>query len=158
MLNHPTAGALVLAVFAGGPAQILGWAEQRLADHGVARTGRAEQLRTWNLSAVRRIPTEKGPVWLKAVPDFFAPEGSVIDWIGARPAPRVIDFTRGRALMADIAVGAQHDVQNPAALRPMVQLLSGPADRQCGRAGERSAECAGARGCRTRRCTVTSTP
>jgi hypothetical protein len=90
----------------------------------VTRTGRAEQIRTWNLSALWRIPTDAGRVWLKAVPAFFAHEGAVIDWIGAPVAPRLIDFARGRSLMADIAGAANHEVRDPAALRPMVRLLT----------------------------------
>jgi len=34
-----------------------------------------------------------------AVPDFFAHEGAVIDWIGAPVAPRLLDFAPGRALL-----------------------------------------------------------
>ena len=109
----------------GGPAEILGWAEQRFVDRGLTRTGPAEQMRTWNLSTLWRIPTDQGPIWLKAVPDFFAHEGAVINWIGAPVAPRLIDFARGRALLADVAGGANHDVQDPAALQPMVRLLTG---------------------------------
>ena len=81
-------------------------------------------MRTWNLSALWRIPTDEGQIWLKAVPDFFAHEGAVIDWIGAPVAPRLIDFAPGRALMADIAGGANHELADPTALRPMVRLLT----------------------------------
>ena len=66
-----------------------------------------------------------GRVWLKAVPDFFAHEGAVIDWIGVPVAPRLIDFAPGRALIADIAGELNHEVRKPAALRPMVELLTG---------------------------------
>ena len=65
-------------------------------------------MRTWNLSTLWRIPTDAGLIWLKAVPGFFAHEGAVIDWIGAPVAPRLIDFATGRALLADIAGGANH--------------------------------------------------
>ncbi len=42
------------------------WADDRLAEHGLERTGEAEQphLRSW--ATVLRIPTSGGPVWLKA--------------------------------------------------------------------------------------------
>ena len=100
------------------------WAEERLSDRGLMRTGAAEQVRTWNLSALWRIPTDAGVVWLKAVPAFFAHEGAVIDWVGAPVAPRLIDFEPGRALIADIAGAPNHGVQELAALRPMVRLLT----------------------------------
>ena len=68
-------------------------------------------MRTWNLSALWRIPTRGGRVWLKAVPDFFAHEGAVIDWIGVPVAPRLIDFDSGRALLVDIEGPTNHEVR-----------------------------------------------
>ena len=109
----------------GGPAELLAWAEDRLVQCGLPKSGPAQQMRTWNLSSLWRIPTDAGQVWLKAVPDFFAHEGAVIDWIGVPVAPRLIDFASGRALIADIAGAVNHEVREPAALRPMVQLLTG---------------------------------
>jgi hypothetical protein len=109
----------------GGPAALLDWADDRLAAAGLDRTGRAQQMRTWNLSALWRIPTRGGRVWLKAVPDFFAHEGAVIDWIGEPVAPRLIDFDSGRALLVDIEGPTNHEMQDPAALSPMVELLTG---------------------------------
>jgi hypothetical protein len=109
----------------GGPADLLGWAEDRFTEQGIVRTGPAQQMRTWNLSALWRIPTTVGRIWLKAVPTFFAHEGAVIDWIGAPAAPRLIDFAPGRTLIADIVGAVNHEVREPTALRPMVSLLTG---------------------------------
>ena len=109
----------------GGPAELLAWADERLGRAGLDRTGRAQQMRTWNLSALWRIPTRGGRVWLKAVPDFFAHEGAVIDWIGAPVAPRLIDFDAGRALLVDIEGPTNHEVRDPESLWPMVELLTG---------------------------------
>ena len=109
----------------GGPAALLAWADDRLAGAGLDRTGPAQQMRTWNLSALWRIPTRGGRVWLKAVPDFFAHEGAVIDWIGVPVAPRLIDLDLGRVLLADIEGPTNHEVRDPVALSPMVELLTG---------------------------------
>jgi len=109
----------------GGPGELLGWADDRLAAAGWDRTGPAQQMRSWNLSALWRIPTAEGRVWLKAVPDFFAHEGAVIDWIGEPVAPQLIDFVAGRALLVDIAGPTNHEVRDEVALRPMVELLTG---------------------------------
>ena len=109
----------------GGPAQLLAWADDRLARAGLDRTGRAQQMRTWNLSALWRIPTRGGLVWLKAVPEFFAHEGAVIDWIGTPVAPRLIDVDVGRSLLVDIEGPTNHEVSEPEALSPMVELLTG---------------------------------
>ena len=67
----------------GGPAADLAWADQALIAAGRQRTGDAEQMRTWNLSSVWRLPTSEGAAWLKVVPPFFAHEGAVV---GAWPA------------------------------------------------------------------------
>lgn len=120
----------------GGPAELLAWANDRLADHGLARTGAAQQRRTWNLSAMWQIPTSSGAVWLKAVPDFFAHEGAVIDWIGTPFAPRQIDFTTGRVLLAHIEGAANHEVRDEQALHPMVRLLTELQQRAIGRLEE----------------------
>ena len=108
----------------GGPAELLAWADERLGRAGLDRTGRAQQMRTWNLSALWRIPTRGGRVWLKAVPDFFAHEGAAIDWIGVPVAPRLIDFDAGRALLVDIEGPTNHEVRDPESLWPMVELLT----------------------------------
>lgn len=78
-------------------------------------------MRSWNLSGIWRLPTSAGPLWLKAVPAFFAHEGSVIDWIGSPPAPRLVAHTTGRALREEVPGAPNHDTTGPA-LEPMVQL------------------------------------
>ncbi len=120
----------------GGPADLLAWADDRLAAAGRDRTGPAEQMRTWNLSTLWRLPTREGLVWLKAVPAFFAHEGAVIDWIGAPSAPELVAHAPGRALLVDVPGTANHDVQEPGALRPMVALLTAVQQRAVDRTGE----------------------
>ncbi|ANZ38174.1 hypothetical protein BBK82_21015 [Lentzea guizhouensis] len=81
----------------GGPAELVAW-----ADTAVTRTGPAVQVRTWNLSSVHRLPTAGGPVWLKAVPPFFADEGAVITMVAAHDptlVPEVIAAAPGRVLL-----------------------------------------------------------
>jgi hypothetical protein len=108
----------------GGPTGLLSWADGRLAEQGVRRTADADQMRTWNLSALWRLPTTAGRIWLKVVPDFFAHEGAVINWIGAPVAPVLHGFASGRALIGDIEGVPNHEVLDPQALRPMVDLLT----------------------------------
>jgi hypothetical protein len=82
----------------GGPAELVAW-----ADTVITRTGPAEQIRTWNLSSVHRMPTAGGLVWLKAVPSFFADEGTVIEMVAAHdPAlvPAVVASAPGRVLLS----------------------------------------------------------
>jgi len=120
----------------GGPTELLAWADQRLELAGRERIGRAQQMRTWNLSALWRIPTREGRVWLKAVPDFFAHEGAVIDWIGVPVAPELVDFISGRSLLVDIAGPTNHELRDAEALLPMVELLTGLQHRALDRTDE----------------------
>ena len=62
----------------GGVADLIDWAALALHAAGLESTGPVEQVRTWNLSCLLRFPTNEGDVWLKAVPDFFAHEATVV--------------------------------------------------------------------------------
>lgn len=108
----------------GGPDVLLAWARERLRQHGIEPVGPAQQMRTWNLSALWRLPTTSGPIWFKTVPDFFGHEGAVIDWIGPPVAPRVIDFAFGRTLLSELDHAENHDLAEPTQLRPMVSALT----------------------------------
>ena len=79
----------------GGVACLVEW-----ADRHVTRTGPAEQHRTWNLSCVLRLPTTNGPVWLKAVPSWFAHEGEVLARLGDL-VPPVLAVGDGAVLLGD---------------------------------------------------------
>ena len=54
---------------------------------GRPRTGDAEQIRSWNLSSIWRLPTADGPAWLKVVPPFFGHEGALIERLAGAPVP-----------------------------------------------------------------------
>ncbi|WP_228121157.1 aminoglycoside phosphotransferase family protein [Streptomyces fagopyri] len=63
---------------ADGLRELFGWAEETLAAAGRPVTGPVEQRRTWNLAGLFRLPTARGPVWLKATPRFAADEAAAI--------------------------------------------------------------------------------
>ena len=96
----------------GGPQADLAWAQAALTAAGLAPTGPARQIRTWNLSSIWRIPTTVGPAWLKAVPPFLAHEGPLLALLqrmgpgsgrGAHPVvPAVIAADPGRVLLANV--------------------------------------------------------
>ncbi|HEX3005481.1 MAG TPA: phosphotransferase [Angustibacter sp.] len=91
----------------GGPRRIASWADEVLAARGTPRTGAVEQVKTWNLSSILRLPTDAGPVWCKSVPPFFAHEASVIEHVGRRHAalvPQVLaaEPSTGSMLLADV--------------------------------------------------------
>lgn len=62
----------------GGPAAEVAWADDELESAGLTRTGPGQQVKSWNLSSVLRLPTRAGPVWCKHVPAFLAHEGAVL--------------------------------------------------------------------------------
>jgi hypothetical protein len=92
----------------GGPAASLAWASGTLAEAGLGRMVRAEQQRTWNLSAIWRLGTDAGTtVWLKQVPGFFAHEAALLGWLARLDCPRRTPVLlaaggHGRMLLADI--------------------------------------------------------
>lgn len=80
----------------GGVTDLVRWADQF-----VTRTGPAEQVRTWNLSCILRLPTAEGPVWLKAAPPFFAHEGRVIEEL-PQLGPPLIAHDDGIVLLRNV--------------------------------------------------------
>lgn len=86
----------------GGAMRQLAWARGALDALGIALTGAPEQVRTWNLSSLWRIPTTTGTVWLKAVPPFFAHEGAVIEALQQQRVPRLLARDDAVCLVADI--------------------------------------------------------
>ncbi|MFJ9608037.1 aminoglycoside phosphotransferase family protein [Kitasatospora sp. NPDC101176] len=83
----------------------LDWARTGLALAGRPATGPARQIRTWNLSALFRIPTTRGDAWLKTTtPAFNAREGEVIALLGGVdpslvPPVLAADAAAGRLLL-----------------------------------------------------------
>ena len=90
----------------GGVAADVAWADRELATRGNHRTGSAEQVRSWNLSLLLRLPTDRGVVWLKHVPPFMRHEGAVLMLVrdaGADvPAVIAADHASGLVLLEDV--------------------------------------------------------
>lgn len=87
----------------GGPAADIAWARARLAERGVTLADRPEQIRTWNLSSLWRIPYEGGAAWLKVVPAFFAHEGALLAHLAdSQRVPRLMARDGARCLLAEL--------------------------------------------------------
>jgi hypothetical protein len=80
----------------GGPARSIAWA-QSVLDCPITSVS---QERTWNLSAIWKLGTARGQVWLKQVPRFFWHEAAVLRYLGA-PVLIAADG-EGRMLMENI--------------------------------------------------------
>lgn len=103
----------------GGPGADLAWADDMLAERGMRRSGPAEQVRSWNLSSLWRLPVDGGSAWLKAVPPFFAHEGPVLKRLVGTPVPAVLAQHDRRILMPEIPGEDLYD----AALPRLVEMV-----------------------------------
>ncbi|WP_405020250.1 phosphotransferase [Kitasatospora sp. NBC_00070] len=71
----------------------------------VRAVGPAEQVKSWNLSGLYRLPTADGPVWLKTTPAFAVPEAEVIARLAAvdpELVPPVLAEAEGRVLLGHL--------------------------------------------------------
>jgi phosphotransferase family enzyme len=106
----------------GGPDRDVAWANSVLAEHGLEPAAAAQQVRTWNLSSLWRLPIHGGNAWLKVVPPFMRHEGAILERLAGGPVPRLLGHDGARILMPEIAGEDLYDAQL-AALSPMVDLL-----------------------------------
>ncbi|GII00834.1 hypothetical protein Pta02_28420 [Planobispora takensis] len=87
---------------APGLREALSWAREalRAADRPV--DGDVRQIKSWNLSGLFRVPTVRGPVWLKALPEFATWEARAIDLVAQvdpELVPSVVAADADRRLM-----------------------------------------------------------
>jgi hypothetical protein len=83
------------------------WAAARLAEAGMPPKAPAEQLRSWQRSAILRIPTARGPAYFKAVPPMFDHEPALTAALAAAmpgrfAEPVAVDAARGWLLMREL--------------------------------------------------------
>ncbi len=91
----------------GGPAADLDWAVHAASAAGLEAAEPPLQHRTWNLSCIWSIPVRESPgnrgrLWLKCVPGFFAHEGGVLRWLSAEAVPRLVAAQDHRLLLGDL--------------------------------------------------------
>jgi hypothetical protein len=106
----------------GGHDADLSWAQDVLAARGTPTTGAPQQVRTWNLSSIWRLPTVTGAAWLKVVPPFFAHEGALLPLLDPTVVPPVLGAEPGRVLLAEVPGEDQYDATGQTLL-DMVRLL-----------------------------------
>ncbi|GAA1247837.1 hypothetical protein GCM10009665_43440 [Kitasatospora nipponensis] len=99
LLPHPRrAGYATVA----GLSSALAWAEAELRALGRPVTGPVEQVKTWNLAGLCRLPTAAGSAWLKTGRAFSVDEAAAIALLrGADPslAPEVLAADPARRLL-----------------------------------------------------------
>ena len=106
----------------GGPAADLDWAGSVMSANGIAAAGRPLQVRTWNLSSLWRLPSDRGMLWLKVLPPFAAPEGALIGKLPPDCTPRLIACDGARMLMEEIPGRDLYDAEQ-STLVAMVEML-----------------------------------
>jgi hypothetical protein len=57
------------------------WIVQRVDAAGLGATGAIEQVRTWEFSCVLRVETEQRNLYFKALPDSYATESSLVQYL-----------------------------------------------------------------------------
>jgi hypothetical protein len=108
----------------GGPDGDLAWAEEVLAARRIERDGPAEQIRSWNLSSIWRLPLADGSsAWLKVVPPFFAHEGDMLRRLQSSAVPRLLGHDGDRVLLADVAGDDRYDAAEPELLEMVAMLV-----------------------------------
>ncbi len=106
----------------GGPDADIAWALTVLERRGMRMSAPPEQIRTWNLSSVWRLPVGDQYAWLKVVPPFMVREGRLLTELAGSPVPTVLGHDGGRCLLAEVAGTDLYDA-TPAQLIDMVTLL-----------------------------------
>jgi hypothetical protein len=113
------------------------WVDRALEARNRSRTGPAEVVKMWSISAVARVPTTAGPVYLKATSGNFRAEPTMTDALAALPgnlSPLVIATVRDPAsgppgdderawMLLEELVGIDDD-QAPGAARALAPLLA----------------------------------
>ncbi len=106
----------------GGPARDVAWAVEALVATGRSLSGPPQQVKTWNLSSIWRLPTSTGDTWLKSVPPFFAHEGTLMSRLEAVSVPQPIAVEPGRVLLPGVE-GVDHFGATGEPLLAMVEEL-----------------------------------
>lgn len=108
----------------GGPAADLAWADAAIASLGRARSGPPQQVRTWNLSSLWRLPTEEGACWLKVVPPFFAHEGAVLAHLDPSTVPPLLAAAGPRILVAEVPGPDRYGASGPILVEMVERLVA----------------------------------
>jgi Phosphotransferase enzyme family len=91
----------------GGPAEDLDWAANAAAAAGLQIVDQPMQHRTWNLSCIWSMPVRgssgnRGRLWLKCVPGFFAHEAAVLRRLSGQAVPELVAAEGHRLLLAEL--------------------------------------------------------
>lgn len=124
----------------GGVEAAVARADEALGRLGRTRTGPAEQIKSWNLSSLLRLPTGEGAAWSKSVPPFMAHEGAIVALVAATDpnlVPRLLaaDPAAGTVLLDDVPGEDLFEADLPLLLEMVERLvglqasLAGDADR-----------------------------
>ena len=122
----------------GGPQDDVAWAVAELEAAGTPVAGRPEQIRSWHLSSIWRLPVATGAVWLKVVPPFLSHEGATLMELQSFPVPRLLASNGSRVLLAEVP-GTDQEEPTRALVEAMVRLLVAIQAEWAGRIRELSA-------------------
>lgn len=108
----------------GGPTADLAWADAALAGLGRSRSGTPQQVRTWNLSSLWRLPLDDAACWLKVVPPFFAHEGAVLTHLDPTTVPPLLATEGPRLLVAEVPGPDRYGASGPVLVEMVERLVA----------------------------------
>ena len=96
----------------GGQRRLLAWLDSELAAQERPRTAEIEMIKHSQISLLARVPTAAGPLYLKAVPEFFGRELPITAWLsrelpGGAPFVLASDTVLGVMLLEDAGEGLE---------------------------------------------------
>lgn len=113
----------------GWLAEVTIWTRQKLAERSVNLSGRLEQIKTWSISCVLRVPTDAGDYYFKATPQVFAREPYLTAFLAERyplhfPRITAIEAEPGWMLMPDFNAPNIEDVHDITAWEEVLRQYS----------------------------------
>src|SRR4051794_37312796 len=122
----------------------LAWAHEQLAALEIQVTGELEQPHVYPWATVFRLPTDAGPLWLKASAPALGHEGAVIAALAERRpdlVPELVahDGTRGLALLRDAGLRLRELLDGDPGVQRWQELLPLYAELQLTVAADRDA-------------------
>jgi hypothetical protein len=111
----------------GGIDPFLAWLDATVRASGATPAGEVELVQQWGISLVARVPSDRGPLFGKAVGPVFAAEPAITELLARRhpgtvPDVLALDDARGWLLLADARIRAIEGAEAADGLRTLARV------------------------------------